>query len=360
MDLVQRVLGVAAAFASRTARLSINFVPVLAMLMIGLGVLAVYASNEVRYALANGAEPKVTTVADTRRLDDAEGHFVSLQGELIAEPVFQYTETRRRSGSTTTKASYFALIDGDGKTALLVHTQGTTRPTMTMTAGASGLLGMLMPMNSDLQRELDRSSGSFGEVSFDRRFVLEFGRRPGSVALWSSLSSVSALALLALLTAWSRRYVIFRSDDQAVVAPAAAPPVDEAIFVLASGLFTLGSVSKRFPWMPAGLVAADGRIVVCSNIDASSSFMGVKTNDRAGLWTIDLAIDGLPEVELGYQYFGRRRLPAVRVFHSDGGKRKSTVLACEDDNVRAMVVARLAKQPPPPVAPSEPEASPQA
>jgi hypothetical protein len=356
MDLVQRVLGVAAWFAFATARRSINLVPLLALAMIGLGVLAVYASNEVRYALANGAEPKVTTVADTRRLDDAEGHFVSLQGELIAEPVFEYTETRRRSGSTTTKASYFALLDADGKTALLVKTQGTTRPTMA--ADSAGLLGMLMPMDSDLQRELDRSSGSFGEVSFDRRFVLEFGRRPGNVALWSSLSSVSALALLALLTAWSRRYVIFRSDDQAVVAPAPAPPVDEAIFVHASGLFTLGGLSKRFPWMPAGLVAADGRIVVCSNIDASSSFMGFKTNDRAGMWTIDLAIDGLPAVELGYQYYGRRRLPAVRVFHSEGGKRKTTVLACDDDNVRAMVVARLGKQPPPPMAPSEPVAPP--
>jgi hypothetical protein len=102
------------------------------------------------------------------------------------------------------------------------------------------------------------------------------------------------------------------------------------------------------------LVAADGRIVACANIDASSHFMGFKTNDRAGMWTIDLAIDGLPQVELGYQYYGRRRLPAVRVLHSERGKQRTTVLACDDENVRAMVVARLGKQPPPPMASSEP------
>ncbi|MFN8824291.1 MAG: hypothetical protein ACK501_04945 [Planctomycetota bacterium] len=351
MDLVYRALGLAASFAFATARRSINFVPFLALVMFGFGALAVYASNEVRYSLANGAEAKVSTVAETRRLDDAEGHFVSLQGELIAEPVFEYTETRRGSRSTKTKASYFALLDADGKTALLVQTQGTTRPAVT--PDAAGLLGMLMPMKSDLQRELDRASGSFGEVSFDRRFVLEFGRRPGSVALWSSLAAFGSLTLLALLTAWSRRYVIFRGDADAVVAPTAAPPVDEAIFVHASGLFTLGGVSKRFPWIPAGLVAADGRIVACANIDASSHFMGFKTNDRAGMWTIDLASDGLPQFEIGYQYYGRRRLPAVRVFHSEGGKSRTTVLACEDENVRAMVVARLGKQPPPPMASSE-------
>lgn len=347
MDLVHRALGVAAAFASSTARLSINFVPILAVVMIGFGALAVYASNEVRYALANGAEPKLTTVADTRRLDDAEGHFVSLRGELIAEPLFEYTETRRGSRSSTTKASYFALLDADGKTALLVQTQGTTRPTVA--TGAVGLLGMLMPMKSDLQRELDRSSGSFGEVSFDRRFVLEFGRRPGSVALWSSLAAVGSLALLALLTAWSRRYVIFRVDDAAVVSPASPPP-GEAIYAWSSAVFTFNGVRKRFTWVPGGLVAADGRIVVCANVDASSRFMGFKTSDLAGVWMVDLALDGLPQLELGYQYYGRRRLPAVRVFHRQGGKQATTVLACDDESVRAMVVARLSQPAPPPLA----------
>jgi hypothetical protein len=47
-------------------------------------------------------------------------------------------------------------------------------------------------------------------------------------------------------------------------------------------------------------------------------------------------------------------LPAVRVLHSERGKQRTTVLACDDENVRAMVVARLGKQPPPPMASSEP------
>jgi len=179
------------------------------------------------------------------------------------------------------------------------------------------------------------------------------------VARDRSLDFLAAVAMLALLTAWSRRYVVFRSDTGAVVAPVAAPSAEEAIFVLASGQFTLGGTSKRLPWIPAGLVAADGRIVVFSNIEASSHFMGIKTKDLAGVWTIDFAIDGLPQFELGYQYYGRRRFPAVRVFHSEGGKQRTSVLACEDDNVRALVVARLGKQPPPPMAPTEPAVAPQ-
>jgi len=321
--------------------------------MIGLGVGAFFAGNELRYALANGTEPRATSVAATHEAADVEGHFVRMQGELIDGVLFEHSQVRR--GQTTILASYFAMLDNDGKRGLLVRTAGSKRPSES--PGAVALQGMLMPINADLQKELDRARGSFGDVVFERRFVLELGRRPGHPALWSTVSSLCALALLALLTVWSRRYVIFRSDADVVVAPTAAPPVDEAIFVLVSGPLMFAGTSKRFPWIPAGLVAADGRIVVCANIDASSHFMGVKTSDRAGMWTIDLAIDGLPQFELGYQYYGRRRLPAVRVFHSEGGKQQATVLACDDETVRAMVVARLGKQPPP-LAPSEPAAPP--
>ena len=48
MDLVCRALGVAASFAFATALRSINFVPLLALVMFGFDALAVYASNEVR------------------------------------------------------------------------------------------------------------------------------------------------------------------------------------------------------------------------------------------------------------------------------------------------------------------------
>lgn len=354
MDLFHRVMGIAAWFAWAAARYSINFVPFLAFVVIGLGFATFAAGNELRYALTNGSEPHASTVGATHAAatEEVEGRFVQIPGELAEGVVFQYTEERR--GRTTVKASYFALLDDDGKHALLVRTAGSQRPVDK--PGPTTLLGMLMPIDTKLQKELDASRGSFGEVEFDRRFVLELGRRPGQPAVWAGVAAACGVALLALLTAWSRRYVIFRGDPGAVVA-SVTPPADEGIPVLASGTFTLGAHQKRFPWCSAGVIAADGHLVVLANIDASSHFMGIKTKDRAGVWAIDLAVDGLPELELGYQYYGRRRLPAVRVFHSDGRKQRTSVLACEDENVRAMLVAFLGTQPPPPVGSDEPAAS---
>jgi len=64
MDVVHRVLGIAAAVGNRVGRMSINFIKLNWLLMFGLGAGLVGAGNELRYALVNGSALPRTEVRE--------------------------------------------------------------------------------------------------------------------------------------------------------------------------------------------------------------------------------------------------------------------------------------------------------
>lgn len=348
MDLVYRVLGLAAAVGTATSRISINLIRINWVLMVGLGCGLVVAGNEVRFALANDAAPRALAVADVMRHADVDRNFVTVQGELVPGAVFTHTTTRNRT--KTTDASYYALLDEQHEHAVLVRTPGSSLPGRD--TGKVALTGMLMPIDSDLQAELARTSGRIEDVRFDTEYVLEWGRHPGDLGVWSALTAVLAIALLAMLTTWRNRYVVFRASG-ALPDPdgAAAPlPVDEPLPVRVSGIFQLAQHTRRFTNMRAVLADAEGTPVVCANVDASSSFMGVKTADRVGIWTIPLPQRELQSIDVGYQYLGFRRLPALRVRHRGSKREVTTVLNCDDGGSLRVLADRLTAPSAPPTA----------
>ncbi|MBZ0153075.1 MAG: hypothetical protein K8J09_16250 [Planctomycetes bacterium] len=327
MDLLYRVMGLAAAIGDRTSRFSINFIKLNWVLMIAVGVGLFTTSNELRYALTNDRLPRSIGVKDAVTHLDVDKNFVTVHGDLIREAVFTHTTTRR--GSSRTDASYYALLDDQHERALLVRTSGTTRPGTA--TGTVDLTGMLMPIEGSLQKELARTGGDIGGVAFDTAYVLEWGRRPGDPMLWSIAAAVLAVVFLAMLTTWRRRYVVFGKVDRPLsdIAPTEVP-ADEVVPVRGSGVFRLGQHTRRFTNMGAVLVDAEGTPVLCANVDASSRFMGVKTTDRRGIWTIELPSAGLRSLDVGHQYYGFRRRPALRVHHADGNREATTVMSCDD------------------------------
>ncbi|MFO1076242.1 MAG: hypothetical protein U1E73_00785 [Planctomycetota bacterium] len=346
MDLIHRVLGLTAAIGNGTARISVNFIKVNWLLMIGLGCAVFFAGNEARYALANSTTPREIAIADVAAQQEADKNFVCVRGELVDKAVFTLTDTRH---GRTTKASYYPLLDDEHKLGVLVRTSGTQRP------GAPGVItltGMLMPMPSDLQRILTQPGVSLGKAAFDPDHVLEWNRRPGDPVAWSIGTGLLAVLLLAMLTTWRNRYIVFRPiGDAPASGTAAETQGDEPLPVWASGVFALETIARRFTNMRSVLLVAEGMPVACADVDASSSFMGVKTADRRGIWGMVMPVDRLRTIEFGFQYYGLGRRPAVRIRHAADNREMTAVLACEGDPELGAVAARLTTPPSPAPAP---------
>lgn len=338
MEVLGRVLGIAAAIGYRTSRFSVNFIRLNWILMGCVIAGAVGSGNELRYAIANGAEPRDLTVTEAIAHVDVDSNFVRLHGVLCADAMFQHATVRR--GNETIDASYYAMLDDSRQHAVLVRTHGSAPPGPP--SGPATLTGMLLPIESKLQAKLANSTDQLDGVAFDTDYVLELGRRPGNPLVWSVLAAATALLALTMLQTWIGRHVVFRrSDAQPAARPAQAmePATDQPIPLRASGVFALGSHSQRFTSTPALLIDVEGAPVVCANIDASSSFHGIKVSDRSGIWTIQIGAAGR-DLELGHQYYGLTRRPALRIRHGSQAK-ATTVLAFDDDAQRDAALHRL-------------------
>jgi hypothetical protein len=343
MEIVHRVLGIIAAIGNRLSRLSINFIKLNWVAMIGLGFLLTFAANETRYALANDRTPRAISVADALAHQDIDRNFVAVSGTLVATALFR--ETNSRHGVTTVKASYFPLIDRAAGRALLVKRKGDVADRRG--SEETTVSGMLMPIDGDLAAELRKTGGRVDDLPIDTEYVLEAGRAPGDLVTWALTGIGSAALLLALLVVWQRRYVIFRAERTGAAAdggvPAAAVP---RIDLRASGTFTLPEQKpRRFLAMPAALLAGPaGAPVLAANVDASSNIMGVRVADRRGIWTLELPADVADALEPGYQYLGFGRRPAFRIRHRGaGGKDRVTVVSCADATQRSALAALLAQ-----------------
>ncbi len=332
MDLVYRVLGIAAGVMHASGNPPVGWV-LFALVAFGTG----RAGVELRYVLSNEDGPRTTTVAAMLQADDVAGQYVSLEGHLVQGVA--YIDEVFHGNRKQIDASYHAMVDDDGVRGVLVRTKGVSRPHAEVRSGHVALVGMLMPMRPQLRDELALTDGLQRGVRFDDRFVLELGRRPGPLALWGTVVVMGGLALLALLVAGIKQSAVFRPEGHGPMPMAVTQPA-QPIVVWASAVFFCAYL-RRFLFVPAGLAHVDGRLLLGTNSGEASRFLGFERVPLASLWIVDLAEEGLPRFELGTQFYGFRRRPAVRIHHRSGGKASTTILACDDAKDLGAVAALL-------------------
>lgn len=319
--MFHRLLGVVAVVGQRLSLVRINFIPLHLAAMIGLGVLASLGTKTYRDALVNDREPRQVTLAEVLDHVDTVHNFVAVKGTLIPEPLFQVTQ--KRSGREQVEASFLPLLDRDKPRALLVRHAGDFPPGKE--ARDAVVTGMLVSLDDKVRGELVRTGGKIQNVPFDLDYMLEENAKPGNAVAWGVTTAVATLLLLAMFVTWRWKYVVFRATGAPELQPAAAAAPEGAIALRLSGHLRLANHKRHFVDMPAMVVRDDdGQLLVLSNIDASSTFFGVKTTDRRGLWSAILDAGRLAEMETGDQYLGWQRRPALRLAAAEG----AVVLSC--------------------------------
>jgi len=352
MDFLYRLLGAAASVAysasrGRTVHIPHSVIPlmgwlVLPMLMLG-GLLQQW----------EGTDPKPVSVDEIVRAKEAPPHgYVTLTGRY--HPDFSLHGVPQSSKDTSTRdepteKTYVAFIDPKVHAAVMV--QMSPGEALGLSTQPTTLTGMLRYAEPPLREKLPPKLVG---LPLSHHQYLEVGAVPSNLRAVGVIAGVLMLPLGIYTMALLLGSVIFRRQQRVAAgssAPAAAGEFQQVADVRASGPFYLhAGMGERFVQVPASVVELDdGGLGVYANVDASISqtlyFFTISKEKRVGYWLLWVGHRTVRNVELGMQYLGLGRRPAIRCrFQSPNGVRSTLVLSFDTEESRSVVLAELLRR----------------
>jgi hypothetical protein len=311
-------------------------------IMVGVGLFASFAWYQVYESFHNRGGAREVTIAqavgDKQLLDTlvrVTGSRFDVEGALSKGKDGEETKTDR---------VWVPVVDAEGRHAMFVQLdEGTPRDEGEKARGAMG--GMLRTLDRELKDHVAAQGLKAEGVRIDTGVMLVAGERPARLWLWLTLATLSAAVILLMLWAVFTRYVVFRPGPTTAL-PADVPPVDPAdIGMRVSGKFRLNDkVRQRFLDTPATLAEMEsGDRGLLANVNASVSFYGHVTENRAGVWGVLIKSGTLEPPRYGQMYAGATPRPAMHLRFIDAatGKRSSAVLSFATAEARDAVRAAL-------------------
>ena len=338
MELVFRALGLAASANQALSRHRVNFVPsnwIIAGVAVAILVFNVQGYME---AARNGRDPQA--VALNVLSGSAEGSFVKTKGTLHPTAGFQYGETDSNGSIKRVTMELVPLVDEATGQAVIVQLPAQHR--FGSAPREIEISGMLRPMQAFLTNELRQTNFDLNGVRVLPGRVLVGDDTPGEAGAWQLGMALSGAVVGLFLLLTFKRNVIFVPGASAS-APVSAS-AETAGEVYATGTFTLDKHSARFISVPSAVSRLDnGDFAALANVDASSTFMGMKYRDRTGVWMMHMAAGSIEKIQEGVLYFGRRATPAVKFQYRDGisSRTRTAILSVPVTETRANVVAEL-------------------
>jgi hypothetical protein len=139
--------------------------------------------------------------------------------------------------------------------------------------------------------------------------LLAIDQRPASALIGVAVTMACSLAVALLLVVHLKRHTIFRAHPATRTEPPSAVNAShEVIDVRVTAVMSLNEdTACRFLDVVAqGGMLGTGELVFLANVDASTSFMGVGTANRAGWWTLHMPAGSLGPVVRGELSLGGR------------------------------------------------------
>jgi hypothetical protein len=333
MEIFYRVLGFFAGINQWMARNSIYFIPLNVIVLLGSlglatgGLIATTAALGKLDSAPVEVKPASATLGELLGSVHAEGAYVTVKAELEPGLLLQYGTVKQGSEELqSVDVAWAPLIDRRTGRALYVELQGIEAPLAQR--GAYTVTGVLKKLDSRVTEELQKSAGRAGPFVVDQQFMVDEGDAPDTRAdveaqmkFGGGLLGVSGVTALLFLITMSTNSIIFRkragpggANVSLAVATGAKPGP-----VFASGNFNLdGKHFRIFNFVPAATGRMEsGEIGALCNVNASSSFLGITTAKREGIWQFAAAPGDVKSVELGDLYYGFKRQASVRLLTRD-------------------------------------------
>jgi hypothetical protein len=343
------LLGVVARINAGMWRFRINFMPS-NVLAIGAMVVGGYVNlNDAIESSHNASTPVTLSIAQIHDSASLPQNYVAVTGLDIPKALYEYGDKDASGEITRVETSWSPLLDRENQRVLLVQHAGRTPGGRAHEGTVTGMLRELAP---DIRRTLATHNDSVQGVPVETRYMLVAGEQPAnsmSSALWAAVL-FGMVALFAIASI--KRNTIFQRTD--LGSPVSKVKSVDSIKVGTTGTFTLDpsgrAIEQRFINMPSVLGhLEDGNPVLMSNIDASSRFMGIKTSDRKGIWSVVIQAGSMRDPQIGFFYWGTKRRPALRFAYTGGGRgvKRQAIVTADDTQTLDAVVALLRTSPAP-------------
>ena len=324
---VYRMLGVVASINRRLWLIRVNFIPLNVAVMVLLGVGTVAGFDQLNDTVGNEREAQPHTLAVLLSAGAPKQDYVTVQGKLFTDARLEWGTEGENGKLKTVEKTWAPLVDeGTGKALMVQLAKGRRNREEPEDLT---LKGMLRPLPPNLHKRLESAAFKFAGVPIEPRFMLVEGEHPQDLGSGLLLAGGAGVLLLAFVVSSLWRNVVFRSEG--ATGNDALSVVRGTEKLLVSGRMMLNEKTHQyFVNMPAAAGTLEsGAIALVSNIDASSRFMGIKTSDRSGLWTIAIVPSSVTDAETGHVFCGLKKAPAVRFRYVDAltGRRERLVVA---------------------------------
>ncbi len=339
MKMIYKILGIFAGVNEFLSRKSINFVQLNWLLTAGL-VFGLFSSLEtMNHNLTVKNEIVKSDTKDLEKKYQEKSLYVSLEGTLVKSLPIEYGTKDKKTDKFTVTDLYFPLIDQDLKKGVFIlYPKDTERKN---SPGTISVKGKLVPPKPAVKKEIiayneeiKKNAGNEGP-EFYTDFILEQNVLPDQVSHTADGILVGIFFILSAGFVYTliRRYNIVQTVRKNTAGAGVSRKQLEAFegtfSETASRAFIDGEFSgklefekggdRNFNFIPARFnFMEDGSVLIASNIDASSTFMGFTTSDRNGIWTKIVTKNDLISWNYAIQYFGTKTKPAVLLKFKNG------------------------------------------
>ncbi|MCY2950657.1 MAG: hypothetical protein NTU53_01610 [Planctomycetota bacterium] len=340
MDIVYRVLGFVAMITEKLSRTRVNFIPINWLLIVLVTIFLGLSIREVHEGLANADSASLVSLADALTNPDLLDKYVTIDAALVLQDTLLYAK-KNSDKVEDAESLWTPLLDPAAKHAMYAKLPPTQAPAGSFSR--NGVTGMLRSIDSNLKTEVQRTGRQTAGVLINTDRMLVIGQKPSRLGITIPIAIALALALTLMLLSVFIRYTVFRSMPQprAVISRAATdqpPQPDQLDGLRLTGFLSLTETDRqRFFNVPATLANLDsGERALLSNINASITYMGAVTKNRAGLWASIIKPASLAAPEYGQLYFGLRAYPALRIRYTDpiANRPLCTILALPTESAR--------------------------
>jgi len=319
----------------------VNFIPINFGVIALLVMLALGGIGASVDALNNGKQPRPAPVSEILAHTNMRRNYVAAQGAFFPDSGFQEIE----KSSNHTENRYDPLVDIEGRRAILVK-RADDSPLDPSRPTKATVVGMLTSLPADLRKHIEEEGGKIDDVALDTEYMLAEGAKPGSAALLVPATLLCLVVCAAFIVTLLMKYVVFQKTGDNAMGLAAAPAMPEqGISLRVTGRMAMDARNaKRFLNVPSVIAKLDtGEVALVSNIDASSRFMGVTTQKRAGLWAIVLQPNSLNKFDKGILYDGLKGYPALRLHYKEAGTnaQAKAILSFNTDTEREIAIGEL-------------------
>jgi hypothetical protein len=358
MGVYYRLLGVAARINETLRHTLVNGLPLNWALLFAVSTGLLFSSVRVHEAVTHGGPPVPTSLDAVVTRRTPLRNFVVVTGELHPEAGLVIVKCQRFRVEEF-ESMIVPMLDDRRKSALLVTTQQDLRgrPPQVTT-----VTGMLRPLSEEVEAALREQAGQDGFVPLHLETTLVEGERPGSHRLWGAVAALSALVLVLFGSAQLRRNVIFRRMGPEPLDTRPSTVYGSVPTLRVSGRFVRekqrtprwkrvlneflsgASRSRWFLDVPATMALREpGELAFLSYLDPSLRFMGIRLEDRSGIWALVLKRDGLRALESGRLYLGFATWPALRIryIESPSGRRRWAVVRFANEGEREVFLVAL-------------------